>query len=177
MIRTPKQEHMKERSYVKDKGGLQKLRELLNDNKVLLMATNLGKIPFSVCPMTLQEMDAQGDLWFFAPRNSEHFKDIEKDNRVQFLLANEKGQHYLSMYGNATHIVDRQKRQALWSPMLRAWFDGVDDPNIALLNLNVESAYYWDLLENKWACLHEGQRPLATDNRAMEKGHIDLQNH
>ena len=73
---------MKNRQYSKDDDGLHKLRELLKDNKVLLMATNLNKAPFSVCLMSLQEMDAQGDLWFFAHRDSDHFKNIEKDNRV-----------------------------------------------------------------------------------------------
>ncbi|SHI46562.1 pyridoxamine 5'-phosphate oxidase family protein [Pseudozobellia thermophila] len=170
---------MRNKTYSKDGDGLRKLRELLNDNKVLLMATNLKKIPFSVCPMSLQEMDVQGDLWFFAHRNSDHFKDIEKDNRVQLLLANEKGQQYLSMYGNATHIVDREKKQALWSPMLGAWFDGIDDPNSVLLNVNLESAYYWDMIENKWAALHRLQGSLAGQEgpELGEKGHIDLQNH
>ncbi len=170
---------MKNKDYSKDNDGLRKMRELLENTKVFMMATNLGKVPFSICPMTLQEMDEQGDLWFFAPRNSDHFKEIEKDNRVQLIISNENEQQYISIYGNATHIIDKQKLNHLWNPMLRAWFNGMDDPNIALLNVNMESAYYWDSFENKLVSLYHLAKAVTTGDRTEmgEKGHVDLQNH
>ncbi len=35
--------------------------------------------------------------------------------------------------------------EELWNPILKAWFPkGLDDPNITLLKVSVESAEYWD---------------------------------
>lgn len=166
-------------NYTKDKDGLQKIRSLLANTRVFMMATNLKKIPFSVCPMTLQDMDEQGDLWFFTPRDSDHFRDIEEDNRIQLIISNENEQQYLSIYGNATHIVDDEKLNQLWNPMLKAWFNGKEDPNLALLNINMESAYYWNNDQNKMISLYHLMHAASTGDRSVmgEKGHVDLQNH
>lgn len=170
---------MKSTTFTKEGEGLQKMRALLQNTRVFMMATNLEKIPFSVCPMTLQEMDERGDLWFFTPKNSDHFRDIERDNRVQLIVSNENEQQYLSIYGNATHIIDEQKLDTLWNPMLKAWFNGKDDPNLALLNVNMESAYYWDSQQNSLVTLYELVKSEVTGQPAElgEKGHINLQNH
>lgn len=165
--------------YTKENDGLQKIRSLLADIRVLMMATNLGKIPFSACPMTLQDMDEKGDLWFFTPRDSRHFKHIEKDNRVQLIGSNEREQTHLSIYGNATHIIDHSKVDQLWNPMLKAWFNGKEDTNLALLNINMESVYYWNNDENKMISLYYLLHAAETGDRNVmgEKGHVNLQNH
>ncbi|MFS4446469.1 pyridoxamine 5'-phosphate oxidase family protein [Maribacter sp. 2307UL18-2] len=170
---------MKATDYTKDKDGLQKMRSLLANTRVFMMATNLDKIPFSVCPMTLQDMDEQGDLWFFTPRDSDHFRAIEEDNRVQLIISNEQEQTYLSIYGNATHIVDDEKLNQLWNPMLKAWFNGKNDPNLALLNINMESAYFWNNDENNMVSLYHLIQAARTGNKSEmgEKGHVNLQNH
>lgn len=170
---------MKTQDFDKQHHGIQKIRELIKGNRVFMMATNLDKTPFSVCPMTLQEMDDQGDLWFFSPKNSEHFKDIEKDNRVQLILANEQEQLYLSIFGNASHMVDDSKVDQLWSPMIQAWFNGKEDPNLALLNVNMETAYYWNQDQSKLVSLYDLDRAVTEDDRSNfgEKGNIILQNH
>lgn len=137
------------KSNTKDEKTLEKIRHLMDDVKVVMMATRLDKIPFSVCPMTLQQIDEKGDLWLFSSKESSHFDDIEFDNRVQILYSDEKKQKYLSIYGNATHVVDDQKKDELWEPSLTNWFKGKDDPNLVLLNINIRNTYSWDTEENK----------------------------
>jgi general stress protein 26 len=40
--------------------------------------------------------------------------------------------------------------EELWSPLHRAWFPkGLDDPNIALLQVEVDRAEYWDSPSSK----------------------------
>jgi general stress protein 26 len=170
---------MKDTNYTKDMNGLKKLRNLLGNTRTVMMATNLEKIPFSICPMTLQEMDRKGDLWFFTSRNSDHFKDIESDNRVQLIVTNTDDHTYISLYGNAVQVVDDRKVDELWNPMLQAWFNGKDDSDLALLNINVESAFYWDNDQNKLVSLYHLAKAAAIGERADlgEKGHINLQNH
>ena len=140
---------MCDKNNTKNEGKLEKIRSLIDEVKVVMMATRLDKIPFSVCPMTLQEIDKQGDLWFFSSKESSHFDDIEYDNRVQIMYSDEDKQRYMSIYGNATHIVDDQKIDELWNPMLTNWFEGKDDPDLVLLSVNIKNTYYWDTEENK----------------------------
>lgn len=170
---------MNDTNYTKDKNGLKKLRDLLGNTRTMMMATNLEKIPFSICPMTLQEMDEQGDLWFFTSKNSDHFKNIESDNRVQLIVSNTDDHTYISLFGNAVHMVDDAKVNELWNPMLQAWFNGKDDSDLALLNINIESAFYWDNDQNKLLSLYHLAKAATTGERAHlgEKGHINLQNH
>ena len=170
---------MKTKNFTNHNEGLKKVRSLLSKTKIFMMATNLKKIPFSVCPMTLQQMDDQGDLWFFTPRDSDHFRDIEDDNKVQLIASNNKAQQYISIYGNATHIVDAKKVDELWNPMLQAWFSGKDDPNLALININMESAYYWNNNENKMLSIAHFVQGLssALETEEVEKGYINMQSY
>ena len=93
---------MNKRNYMKNEEGLRKVRTLIDEQKTVMMASNLNTIPFSVCPMTVQQMDEKGDLWFFVSKDSGLFKDIEEDNRVQIIYNDDNKQQYLSIFGNAT---------------------------------------------------------------------------
>lgn len=160
---------MSKKNYTKDENGFQKMRALIDTPKIIMMATMLEKIPFSVCPMTLQAMDEQGDLWFFSAKDSDHFRDIEQDNRVQLIYTDEQNQKYISIFGNATHIVSEKKVQELWNKNLNTWFDGPNDPNLVLLNVNMENAYYWDSTNSKLVSFFE--KVAESGN----KGYVDLQ--
>ena len=47
--------------------------------------------------------------------------------------------------GEASIVTDRQKIDELWNPAVAIWFkDGKDDPNIALIKVAPNSAYFWD---------------------------------
>ena len=129
---------------MKNREDIRKIKSLIDAPKVVMMATRLQKIPFSVCPMTIQELDEQGDIWFISNKNSGHFKDIDHDNKVQLIYADDKAQKYISIFGNATHVVDQEKLDEFWDPQLLQWFTGKDDPNIALLNVNISSVSYWN---------------------------------
>lgn len=166
-------------NYTKDHQGLQKMRGLIDVPNVVMMATRLDKVPFSICPMTLQEIDEQGDLWFITAKDSGHFKDIEYDNRVQLIYTDEQKQKYISIFGNATHIIDQEKVNQLWSPMLNAWFEGKDDPQLVLLNINIENAYYWERDGSKMVSFFEMTKSALGDSdpEVGNKGYINLQNH
>lgn len=135
---------MNKKNYMKNPEGLRQIRTLVDEQKTVMMASQLDTIPFSICPMTLLEMDEKGDLWFFASEDSDLFKDIEKDNRVQIIYTDDQKQRYVSIFGNATHIKAEQKKDELWNSNLLNWFTGKDDPNLALISVNMENAYYWD---------------------------------
>ena len=163
----------------KNKEALRKMKNLIEASKVVMFATRLDKTPFSVCPMTLQEIDEQGDLWFFSSKESGHFNDIEYDNRVQLLYSDDGEQTYISIFGNATHIVDQEKIEALWNPILNNWYKDKHDPNLALLCVNINNAYYWDADENKLVSFFNLLSGTVSKekNGYDTKGEINLQNY
>lgn len=114
-----------------------------------MMSTNLGKEPYNVFPMGTQKVDQNGDLWFFSNRNSDHFDDIQSDSRVQITYSNGVEQEYLSIIGDAVPMVDSNKMDELWSPLLTSWFKGKKDPDLVLLNVKIEEAKWWDSKTNR----------------------------
>ena len=129
--------------------------------------------------MTLQQIDENGDIWFFSSKDSDHFKDIIHDNRVQIIYSDDGDQTYISIFGKATHVVDEKKVNELWSPMLKNWYKGKDDPNLVLLNIHINNAYYWDTDESKLVSFFKLITGMASDDKTNlgEKGEINLQNH
>jgi general stress protein 26 len=54
-------------------------------------------------------------------------------------------QVYVSLSGRASLVLDKAKNHELWNPSLHAWFSGgVDDPDLALIKIDVDGAEYWD---------------------------------
>ncbi|WP_370390728.1 pyridoxamine 5'-phosphate oxidase family protein [uncultured Winogradskyella sp.] len=136
---------MRTKHYENRVKGLGKLKTYLSDIAIVMLATRLDKSPVNICPMAFQEIDDQGDLWFVTHKNSDHFEDIQNDNRVQLIASNTDKGTYLSIYGNATHVYSKDKLNEFWGPFLKRWFQDKDDPNLALLNVNVETVKYWDI--------------------------------
>ena len=57
---------------------------------------------------------------------------------------------YVSVCGLAAVIDNHAKKVQLWSKMAQAWFPGgVDDPDLALVQVRIHAAHYWDVKTNK----------------------------
>lgn len=159
--------------------GLRKMRTLIEDRSIVMVASHLDRIPFSVCPATLQQLDEKGNLWFFASTDSCLFKDIGEDNRVQLLYSDRKGQKYLTIYGRAVQVPVEQKRDELWDFNLLKWFEGKDDPKLALLSVSPEHSYYWDDENNRTVSFFKRARAVIPKGKmpAWKKGLAGLWNH
>ena len=156
---------MNTKHYENKNKGLEKLREYLTDIDVVMLATRLNKIPVNICPMALQEMDDQGDLWFVARKDSDHYKDIEHDNRIQLIATNHDNGTYLSIYGNATHTFSEEKLNEFWGSSLKHRFTDKNDPNLVLLNVNVETVKYWDVK-------NDISETIFQDDKGKYSGHV-----
>jgi len=68
--------------------------------------------------------------------------------------------------GRASVVRDRGKAEELWSPAMKAWFpDGLDDPDLALLRVQVEDAEYWDTPSSKMVHVVGFVKAVATGQR------------
>ena len=69
---------------------------------------------------------------------------------MQLFYSNTGSSEYLSIYGTAEIVFDQQKIDELWNPIAKAWFkEGKTDPEISLIKVTPENAYYWDTKNSK----------------------------
>ncbi|MFD2255794.1 pyridoxamine 5'-phosphate oxidase family protein [Luteolibacter algae] len=130
--------------------AIAKLQELVKNAPTCMFSTGLGKAPFHVCPMQVQEADYEGRLWFFSGADSTHNAQITADSRVQLIFANNPDMEFLTVYGTASISHDRAQIDRLWNRMVEAWFpEGKDDPNISLICVQPALAHYWDTEDGK----------------------------
>ena len=131
--------------------GLEKLKELVNAINICLFSTNLQKNDGATFrPMSAQEVDEDGNIWFFSGIDSDKNLEIKKDNLVQLVFSDPSKSSFLIVNGEAEIIIERKKIEELWSPAIKIWFvKGKDDPNISLIKVKTQTAYYWDTEGNK----------------------------
>lgn len=125
---------------------IKKLGELINATKVGMLTTVADEEgTLRSRPMATQQVEFDGDLWFLTSIDSPIANEIEKDHRVNVSYADSSENHYISVSGTARVLRDQKKIKSLWNPWYKAWFPkGVNDPSIALLRVQVDSAEYWD---------------------------------
>jgi general stress protein 26 len=102
-------------------------------------------------PMTTQNKRLTDDtLWFFMSRKGAPVNDLQADPIVNLSYADTDADTYISVSGNARVVDDPEKIKALWNKAVEAWFPGgQDDPDLALVAVNITHAHYWDVKENK----------------------------
>ncbi len=121
------------------------LANLIKDVRICMLITNDGRGELKARPMGTQQVEFDGDLWFFTAADSEKAREIERAPQVCVSYADTSSHTYVSVSGTAEISNDRSKMRELWTPMLKVWFDrGVDDPNLRLIRVEVHRAEYWD---------------------------------
>ena len=125
---------------------LQKLREMVKDIDFCMLTTVDETGDLHGRPMSSNgDIDPNGNIWFFTSASSHKVSEIEKLPKVNVNFADPDNQHYVSISGTAQLVRDRSKIEELWRPEFKMWFpEGKEDPDIALLRVNLEKAEYWD---------------------------------
>jgi general stress protein 26 len=136
------------------KDAIKKMKELVKHNMMCMFTTRLTQVPLQARPMAVQEVDDEGVFWFFSDVESDKNFEIAEDSRVQLFFGDSGKSEYLSVYGHAMTSVDPKRIDELWHPMVKTWFQGgKDDPNLTLLMVIPDEAYYWDTKNNKMVAL------------------------
>jgi general stress protein 26 len=139
----PTEEHIKT---LQGTEALDKLRSLATKAENCFFLTNIKTgIPVSVRPMSVLEVDAEGNLWFMSMKDSLKNKEIAADPFTHLLFQESSNSGFLNIYGITEISTDQEKIDQLWKPLLKVWFqDGKDDLNISLLKVVPTNVYYWD---------------------------------
>ncbi|QLE55508.1 pyridoxamine 5'-phosphate oxidase family protein [Nostoc sp. TCL26-01] len=94
-------------------------------------------------------IDNNGILCFFTAASSHKVLEIEEHQQVNVSFSSVEKILFISISGKAKLVKDRKKNQDKWQPELTNWFpQGLDDPDLALLEINIDKAAYWDNISN-----------------------------
>jgi len=131
-------------------GDVDKLAKLINGIKFAMLTTAMLDGTLRSRPMATQQVEFDGVLWFFTQYNSGKVDEIRNDQHVNLSYADPSDNRYVSVSGRAMVVRDRNKSEELWTEWHRAWFPkGLDDPDLALLRVDVHDAEYWDSPSSK----------------------------
>jgi general stress protein 26 len=129
--------------------SIKKLKELARAVDICMFCTQLDQLPISARPMSCNEVDDQGNLWFLSHAKSYKNFEIRQDDKVQLFFSKISDNHYMSVFGHASISQDRARIERAWDPVAKAWFEGKDDPDITVIKVTPEYAYYWDTKDGK----------------------------
>lgn len=156
------------------------LWRLIKDIRFGMFVTRHANGHLHARPMTTQNTGLDDDtaLWFFTSRRGDTAADVAADPSVGMTYADPGDDSYVAISGQARLVEDRAKKEQLWSKMAQAWFPGgVDDPDLALLRLDITHADYWDVKASKMVQLWRMATAAVTGKPPTdlgEHGHVEM---
>jgi general stress protein 26 len=129
-------------------------------------------------PMTKQDVDAEGGIWFFVHSATALWDSIAHQPEVNISFSDIDDSTYVSVSGTAERIVDRDKIRSMWNPMVQAWFPaGPEDQHAVLVRVVPHAAEYWDSNDSKMVRLFAVAKAAVTGKQPdldSEHGTIKL---
>jgi len=155
-------------------GGVRRVAELLDGAWFGMFTTTAPDGTLMSRPMALQEVEFDGDLWFYAERGSRKLEHIAAHPQVNVAVSS--GSTWVSLTGDAEVVDDLQRKRDLWNAGVEAWFpNGPDAPEVVLIRVDASSAEYWDTPGGRVASLISfakakmtGTRYSGGDNETVE---------
>ncbi|WP_028050443.1 pyridoxamine 5'-phosphate oxidase family protein [Cellulomonas sp. URHD0024] len=116
--------------------------KLIKDTRIAMLTTVGSDGALVSRPMGVQDVDFDGDLWFFADEDSHKVHEIESGSPANAAFAGSTS--WVSVSGEADVVRDLARIKELWGPTAEAWFpDGPETPGVVLIALRGRTAEYW----------------------------------
>ena len=136
---------MSENNHPTHEEAVKKLGDLMRGIDFGMLTTRDDDGTLRSRPMSVQDVEFDGDLWYFTKADSGKVHEIEINSQVCVSFAQPSQQNYVSVSGHAELVRDRAKIDEYWKPIYETYFpEGKDDPDLALIKVHVEQAEYWD---------------------------------
>lgn len=130
--------------------AIKKLGGMIKSTKFAMLTTIAEDGTLHSRPMATQQQEFDGDLWFFTGASSDKVHQAQQHQQVNVAYSDPDDMQFVSIIGTAQLVRDQAKIKELWNPIYKAWFPkGLEDPELALLKVNVEGAEYWDTPSGK----------------------------
>ena len=124
---------------------IKKLAEMMKGIRFAMLTTVEENGALHSRPMATQDVEFDGDLWFFTKEHSPKVWEASQHRQVSVSFADPEKSRYIAASGPATLVHDRAKMEEFWKAPYKVFFpQGLEDPEIALLKVTVEKAEYWD---------------------------------
>lgn len=144
---------------------LQTLWDLIKDIKFGMLTHRHSDGSLQGHPLTTQNksMDENSVLYFFISQKSEMATRLRSDSNVNVSYADTGADNYVSIAGTAQFSDDAAKKEALFTPLVKAWFSGgATDPDLALLEVRITHAEYWNAKDSKLTQLFKMAKSAVT---------------
>jgi len=153
------------------------LWDLMKETRFCMLAHRHADGSLHAHPLTMQnrELDASGRIWFFVSRQTEVGQRLQTDGNVNLAFANPDQDTWVSISGTARVLEDPAKKRELFGPMAKAWFDGPEDPQLELVEVQIDEAEYWNVKENKLLQLLKMGKAAVTGSRPQMGEHREVQ--
>ncbi len=158
-----------------------KLWELIKDIRFAMFTTRHANGHLHSRPMTTQNssIDEDSSLWFFMARDDDPVADLTADPTVNLVYADPGADSYVSVSGKARVVENLDKKRQLWSKPAEAWFPGgPENANLALVEVQIVHAHYWDVRESKIVQMFQMAKAVVTGKPPQhlgESGEVRMQ--
>lgn len=136
------------------------LRERVAGVSTVMVTTIDEQGTLSSRPITVQEIDDSGDVWFVVDRHADWVHDGVDAVNVAFV---DDGATWVSVAGRVALDDDAERLRRLWNPGLDAWFpDGPQTDGVVAMHVQADRWEYWTA-PNQLARLVELATATVTD--------------
>lgn len=95
-----------------------------------------------------QPMAPNGDedgsrIWFLTRKDTDLFQELGAGKRARFTFVSSAETFHASIVGPLRENRDRRTIERYWNEVVAAWFDGIDDPMMTMLELQLDEAAIW----------------------------------
>jgi general stress protein 26 len=147
---------------------MSKLADLIDATRIAMLTTEETDGSLRSRPLATLQMDSDGKLWFFTAMSSGKVEEIDQHRKVNLSYANVERQDYVSISGHARLLRDRPKMEKLWTRWVEPWFpNGLDDPDLALLEVSIDEAEFWDAPASRMQRLFGLTKALSSGDRSQ----------
>lgn len=97
-------------------------------------------------PMTANFEDEDreaGTVWFFTAKDHDFTRAMGQSNRAIACFSSKGHDLFASLRGTLRITHDRSTIDRLWSPIVVQWYEGKDDPKMALVRFDIEDGKIW----------------------------------
>lgn len=148
------------------------LWDKIKSSKIAMLTSISRETELHSRPMMTAQNGFDGRLYFFSRLSSEKIDEISHNPSVLVTYSQPKDMTFISVYGEAYISRNPAKIREHWMPALEAYFTkGVNDPDLCLIEIQVNEAEYWDSDQSQMTRIFEMVKSSVTGQRP------DLGNH
>ena len=117
----------------------------LEDSPLVMLGVE-GERGGATQPMTAQFEDQDRDagvLWFFTANDHDFTRAMGQSNQGIAAFSAKGHDLFASLRGTLGIDNDRATIDRLWNPIVAEWYEGKDDPKLALVRFDVQDAKIW----------------------------------